>query len=133
MREIFKDDVLNRKFESTVNNYEAVRKVLSNKVNMDNPAAVLKQMEDIQSVQALAAHTKASLTYLCNKYALQKLPLLDQESGKNANEKKYILNAEMGDVLFYDEVMELLIKEMHYQVEILRSSLSYLKSEIEKL
>lgn len=133
MREIFKDDVLNRKFEAAVSNYDAVRKVIANKIDMDNPVAVLKQMESIQSVQALAAHTKASFTYLCNKYALQKLPLLDQESGKNANEKKYILNAEMGDVLFYDEVMELLIKEMHYQVEILRSSLSYLKSEIEKL
>jgi hypothetical protein len=133
MREIFKDDILNKKFEATINNYDAVRKVISNNVNMDNPAAVLKQMEDIQSIQALAAHTKASLTYLCNKYALQKLPLLDQESGKNANEKKYILNAEMGDVLFYDEVMELLIKEMHYQIEILRSALSYLKTEIEKL
>lgn len=133
MRELFRDEVLNRKFEATVNNYEAVRKVVGNKISMDNPAAVLKQMEDIISIQALAAHTKASLTYLCNKYALQKLPLLDHENSKNANEKKYILNSEMGDVLFYDEVMELLIKEMHYQVEILRSALSYLKTEIEKL
>lgn len=133
MRELFRDEVLNKKFEATVSNYDAVRKVLSNKVSMDNPAEVLKQMESIQSVQGLAAHTKASLTYLCNKYALQKLPLLDHETSKNANEKKYILNAEMGDVLFYDEVMELLIKEMHYQVEILRSALSYLKTEIEKL
>jgi hypothetical protein len=133
MRELFKDEVLNKKFEATINNYEAVRKVISAKISMDNPVEVLKQMENIQSIQGLAAHTKASLTYLCNKYALQKLPLLDQESGKNANEKKYILNAEMGDVLFYDEVMELLIKEMHYQVELLRSALSYLKTEIEKL
>ena len=133
MRELFKDEVLNKKFEATISNYEAVRRVIAAKISMDNPIEVLKQMENIQSIQALAAHTKASLTYLCNKYALQKLPLLDQESGKNANEKKYILNAEMGDVLFYDEVMELLIKEMHYQVEILRSILSYLKTEIEKL
>lgn len=133
MREIFKDDILNKKFEQTINNYESVRKVLASKVSMDNPSSVMKQMEDIQSVQALAAHTKASLTYLCNKYALQKLPLLDHENSKNANEKKYILNAEMGDVLFYDEAMELLIKEMHYQLDILRSSLSYLKSEMEKL
>jgi hypothetical protein len=133
MRELFKDEVLNKKFEATISNYEAVRKVIAAKISMDNPIEVLKQMENIQSIQGLAAHTKASLTYLCNKYALQKLPLLDQESGKNANEKKYILNAEMGDVLFYDEVMELLIKEMHYQVELLRSALSYLKTEIEKL
>ena len=133
MRELFKDEVLNKKFEATISNYEAVRKVIAAKISMDNPIQVLKQMENIQSIQGLAAHTKASLTYLCNKYALQKLPLLDQESGKNANEKKYILNAEMGDVLFYDEVMELLIKEMHYQVELLRSALSYLKTEIEKL
>jgi hypothetical protein len=133
MRELFKDEVLNKKFEVTISNYEAVRKVIAAKISMDNPIEVLKQMENIQSIQGLAAHTKASLTYLCNKYALQKLPLLDQESGKNANEKKYILNAEMGDVLFYDEVMELLIKEMHYQVELLRSALSYLKTEIEKL
>ena len=133
MRELFKDEVLNKKFEATISNYESVRKVIAAKISMDNPIEVLKQMENIQSIQGLAAHTKASLTYLCNKYALQKLPLLDQESGKNANEKKYILNAEMGDVLFYDEVMELLIKEMHYQVELLRSALSYLKTEIEKL
>ena len=133
MRELFKDEVLNKKFEATISNYEAVRRVIAAKISMDNPIEVLKQMENIQSIQGLAAHTKASLTYLCNKYALQKLPLLDQESGKNANEKKYILNAEMGDVLFYDEVMELLIKEMHYQVELLRSALSYLKTEIEKL
>jgi hypothetical protein len=52
---------------------------------------------------------------------------------KGALERKAILNSEVGDVSFWDNVSELLIKEMHYQVDILRSALSYSKSEMNNL
>ena len=70
--------------------------------------------------------------YLTDKYTARKLSILDMES-KGAMEKKAILNSEVGDVSFWNEVCELNIKELHYQVEILRSALSYSKSEMQNL
>ena len=48
-------------------------------------------------------------------------------------QKKAQLSAEIGDLSFWDNVCELLIKEMHYQIDILRSALSYHKSEMNNL
>jgi hypothetical protein len=54
---------------------------------------------------------------------------LKDEEG-SANERKVMLAFAIGDCSFYNSVMELLIKEAHYKIEILRSSLSYCKSEL---
>jgi len=132
MKKIFEEDALQERFEKALAMHESVRKVIANKVDMSNPMAVLNQLADIQSVQALAAQSKSMLTYLTEKFTLRKLTKLNMEN-MGAMEKKSVLSSEIGDVSFWDNVSELLIKEMHYQIDILRSALSYCKQEMNNL
>ena len=132
MKKIFDDPAMQERFEKALALYETVRLVISAKVDMSNPQEVINQLSAIQSVQASASQAKAMFTYLTDKFTARKLSVLDMES-KGAMEKKAILNSEVGDVSFWNEVSELNLKQMSYQIEILRSALSYLKSEMQNL
>ena len=132
MKKVFDDPAMQERFEKALAMYETVRLVISTKVDMSNPQEVINQLSAIQAVQSTASQAKAMFTYLTDKYTARKLSILDMES-KGAMEKKAILNSEVGDVSFWNEVCELNIKELHYQVEILRSALSYSKSEMQNL
>lgn len=132
MKKVFDDPAMQKRFEKALALYETVRTVIATKVDMSNPQEVINQLSAIQGVQASASQAKAMFTYLTDKFTARKLSVLDMES-KGAMEKKAILNSEVGDVSFWNEVSELNIKELHYQIEILRSALSYLKSEMQNL
>lgn len=132
MKKLFDDPAMQERFEKALAMYETVRLVISTKVDMSNPQEVINQLSAIQCVQSTAAQAKAMFTYLTDKFTARKLSVLDMES-KGAMEKKAILNSEVGDVSFWNEVCELNIKQMSYQVEILRSALSYAKSEMNNL
>jgi hypothetical protein len=132
MKKVFDDPAMQERFEKALALYETVRTVIATKVDMSNPTEVINQLSAIQGVQASASQAKAMFTYLTDKFTARKLSMLDMES-KGAMEKKAILNSEVGDVSFWNEVCELNIKELHYQVEMLRSALSYCKSEMQNL
>lgn len=132
MKKLFDDPAMQERFERALAMYETVRLVISTKVDMSNPQEVINQLSAIQAVQSTASQAKAMFTYLTDKYTARKLSVLDMES-KGAMEKKAILNSEVGDVSFWNEVCELNIKELHYQIEMLRSALSYSKSEMQNL
>ena len=132
MKKVFDDPAMQERFEKALAMYETVRLVISTKVDMSNPQEVINQLSAIQGIQSTASQAKAMFTYLTDKFTARKLSILDMES-KGAMEKKAILNSEVGDVSFWNEVCELNIKELHYQVEILRSALSYAKSEMQNL
>jgi hypothetical protein len=132
MKKVFDDPAMQERFEKALALYETVRLVISAKVDMSNPQEVINQLSAIQGVQASASQAKAMFTYLTDKFTARKLSVLDMES-KGAMEKKAILNSEVGDVSFWNEVSELNIKELHYQIEMLRSALSYCKSEMQNL
>jgi hypothetical protein len=132
MKKVFDDPAMQERFEKALALYETVRLVISAKVDMSNPQEVINQLSAIQGVQASASQAKAMFTYLTDKFTARKLSVLDMES-KGAMEKKAILNSEVGDVSFWNEVSELNLKQMSYQIEILRSALSYLKSEMQNL
>jgi len=132
MKKVFDDPAMQERFEKALAMYETVRLVISTKVDMSNPQEVINQLSAIQGVQSTASQAKAMFTYLTDKFTARKLSVLDMES-KGAMEKKAILNSEVGDVSFWNEVCELNIKQMSYQVEILRSALSYAKSEMQNL
>ena len=132
MKKVFDDPAMQERFEKALTMYETVRLVISTKVDMSNPQEVINQLSAIQGIQSTASQAKAMFTYLTDKFTARKLSILDMES-KGAMEKKAILNSEVGDVSFWNEVCELNIKELHYQVEMLRSALSYCKSEMQNL
>ena len=76
----------------------------------------------------VAAQSKAQISFLLEKYIVKKLSVTDAMD-RSATEKKHILSSEIGDVSFYDTFIDVLIREAHYQIDILRSALSFIKSE----
>jgi len=76
----------------------------------------------------LAATAKAQITFLLEKHIVKKISALDGME-RSATEKKHFLSSEVGDVSFYDTFIDALIREAHYQIDILRSALSFIKAE----
>ena len=128
MEKIFKEAELQKKFDDTKVLFEQVRLAVSAQVDLNNPISVLDKLNLIANIQGTAAECKARFQLLLERHTLSKLAITDNYNG-SAAEKKAILNAEVAGVSFYDTWSELVIKEMHYRIEILRTSLSYLKSE----
>jgi len=128
MEKLFKEPELQKKFDDTKVMMESVRKAVAMNVDLTDPMSVLGKLNAIVDVQYLAAECRARFQYLLDKHTVSKLQVTDSYQG-NATEKKAILNAEIAGVSFYDTWCEYLLKEQHYQADILRSALSYLKSE----
>jgi hypothetical protein len=128
----FDDDSLEKRFSAAKEMHSAVQKVASNKVDFTNPMAVLHQLGEINNISATAAECEAMMEFLNDKLAMKKLAVLDMET-RGAAEKKIILNNEIGSTNFYLTLIRLLIKEMHYSSDRLRTALSYLKQEMVQL
>ena len=128
----FDDDSLEKRFSAAKEMHSVVQKVVAKKVDFTNPMAVLNQLGEINNVSATAAECEAMMEFLNDKLAMKKLAVLDMET-RGAAEKKIILNNEIGSTNFYLTLIRLLIKEMHYSSDRLRTALSYLKQEMVQL
>lgn len=132
MENLFKEAELQKKFDDTKVLFEQVRLAVSAQVDLTNPMSVLDKLNVITNIQGTATECKARFQLLLERHTISKLTITDNYNG-SAAEKKAILNAEVSGVSFYDTWCEYLIKEMHYKIEILRTALSYLKSETKNL
>lgn len=116
-------------FNDSKQNYSAIQAVVSKRIDCSNPQEILEHLAEITAIQGTAAYTKAQLEYLSDRLSMKAMMNMKDEEG-SANERKVMLAFAIGDCLFYNNVTELLIKELHYKIEILRTSLSYCKSEL---
>jgi hypothetical protein len=116
-------------FLDSKNNYATIQSVVSKRIDCSNPQEIVNHLSEITAVQGMAAYTKAQLEYLTDRLSMKAMMNIKDEEG-SANERKVMLAFAVGDCSFYNQVIELLIKELHYKVEILRTSLSYCKSEL---
>jgi hypothetical protein len=128
MEKLFKEEGLQKKFDDTKILFEQVRLAVSSQVDLTNPISVLEKLNVITNIQGSAAECKARFQALLEKHVLDNLSVSSNYNG-SAMEKKAVLNGEVIGVSFYDTWSELVIKEMHYRIEVLRTALSYLKSE----
>lgn len=118
-----------KQFIECKNMYAKFQECVSKQIDCSNPTQIVEHLTEITSILAMGAVCKATLEYLTDKLSVKALINLKDEDG-SANERKVMLSFAIGDCSFYNNVMELLIKEAHYKTEILRSSLSYCKSEL---
>ena len=109
--------------------YAKFQESVSKQIDCSDPNAIVEHMTEITAMLGMGAVCKATLEYLTDKLSVKALMNLKDEEG-SANERKVMLAFAVGDCSFYNNVMELLIKEAHYKTEILRSALSYCKSEL---
>lgn len=132
MKEVFKDAALQKAFESTLELYEQFRVVITKQVDCSNPSEIVAHMTELTGVMAIGATCKAKFQFLTEKLSFQKAMNLNN-ADMGATEKKIVIAYEIGDCSFYNVVCELLIKEAHYKIEILRSALSLAKQEMNML
>lgn len=116
-------------FNDSKQQYAQVQAIVSKQIDCSNPTEIVNHLSEITGIMGSAAYCKAQLEYLTDKLSTKAMMNLKDEDG-SANEKKVMLAFAIGDCSFYNHVMELLIKELHYKIEILRTSLSYCKSEL---
>lgn len=116
-------------FNTCKDMYDQFQKCVSRQIDCTDPNLIVEHMTELTSMLAMGAVCKATLEYLTDKLCVKALMNLKDEEG-SANERKVMLAFAIGDCSFYNNVMELLIKEAHYKTEILRSALSYCKSEL---
>lgn len=129
MKEVFTDSSLQKAFEKSVEMHEIFRKTIAKSVDCANPADIINHMSEITSVMATGVQAKAQFQMLTEKLSFQKCMNLNNDS-MGATEKKIVIAYEIGDCSFYNNLCELLIKEAHYKMELLRSALSFCKMEI---
>lgn len=129
MKEVFTDRSLQAAFEKSVEQHEAFRKIVNKKVDCANPSDVINHMTELTGVMAIGVTCKAQFQYLTEKLSFTKcMDLNNNDMG--ATEKKIVIAYEIGDCSFYNNLSELLIKEAHYKMDLLRSALSYSKQEM---
>jgi hypothetical protein len=129
MRQVFTDQALQSAFEKTVQQYELFRVVVAKKVDCSNPAEVVQNMTELTEVMAIGVTCKAQFQDLTDKLSFQTCMNLN-DSQMGATEKKIVIAYEIGDCSFYNNVCEMLLKEAHYRQDLLRSSLSFIKQEM---
>jgi|APCry1669189768_1035252.scaffolds.fasta_scaffold01032_8 glutamine synthetase type III len=132
MKVVFKEPELQSRFEKAVDMHESFRKAVSVEVNLSDATSILSSIETLINSLSTGATAKAMFDYLLAKNMAQKVIGIKDET-LGANEKKALLTAEVGDIMFYDKLSEYLIREAHYKLDSLRSALSYLKSEVQNL
>ena len=128
MKKTFQDEALQLKFEEVKSTIESFRKAVALETNLSDPSMVVGKLNILHDNLHLAATSKAQITFLLEKHIVKKINVTDQME-RSATEKKHILSAEIGDVSFYDTFIDALTKEAHYQIDILRSALSFIKAE----
>lgn len=129
MRQVFTDASLQSAFEKTVQQYELFRQAVARKIDCSNPAEIIANMTELTEVMAIGVTCKAQFQYLTEKLSFQKCMNLN-DSQMGATEKKIVIAYEIGDCSFYNNVCEMLLKEAHYRQDLLRSSLSFIKQEM---
>jgi hypothetical protein len=116
------------KFEEVKVSIENFRKVVATETNLSDPSMVVGKLNLLHDNLHVCATSKAQISFLLEKHIVRKINITDQMD-RTATEKKHMLSAEIGDVSFYDTFIDALIREAHYQIDILRSALSFIKAE----
>jgi len=132
MKQVFKEDSLQQAFERTVSQYEEFRKVVGKQIDCSDHAQIIGHMSDLTGVMAIGVTCKAQFQFLTEKLSFQKMMNLNNDD-MGATEKKIVIAYEIGDCSFYNHLCEMLIKESHYKMEMLRSALSFAKQEMTML
>lgn len=132
MKQVFKEDSLQQAFERTVSQYEEFRKIVGKQIDCADSAQIVRHMSELTGVMAIGVVCKAQFQFLTEKLSFQKMMNLNNDD-MGAAEKKIVIAYEIGDCSFYNNLCDMLIKESHYKMEMLRSALSFAKQEMTML
>jgi hypothetical protein len=109
--------------------YAIFQAVVAESIDCSVKDDIINHLSVLTGMLGNAAMCKARLEDLTDKLSMKAMMnIKDVEA--SPNERKVLLAFSIGDCSFYNNVMELLIREVHYKIDILRNCLSYRKTEL---
>lgn len=109
-----------------------IGKALSQSVDSNNPAEILGKIEELSTLLALSAHAVALSEKVYNERICELVGEYEN-SHLSATEKKLIFQGRAKEEIYYLTLSERQNKALVHKIDGLRSVLSYLKTELEKL
>lgn len=125
----FNDTALDQRLRDCLTEYEAYRQALNIICDFTSPVAIIDKLSKVTSHNASVPHLMARFEYLHQKATAAEMTKLDHDSYP-ARKYDALIKSAVADIGIFTTGLELLIKESHYQIEAMRSVLSYLKQEI---
>lgn len=125
----FNDKGLDERYRQCLDEYEVYRQTLNEDCDFSNPVSIIEKLSKVTSHNASVPHLMARFKYLHERATAAEMTKLDHDAYPA---KKYdaLIKSSVGELGLFTTALELLIKESHYQIEAMRSVLSYLKQEI---
>lgn len=111
-------------------NCKVIGKLISQKIDENNPSELKGKIEELTTLLSLSAHSVA----LSEKvYNIRVMELFNELEGYNATEKKMMIQGRAADEIYYLTLCERQNKALVHKIDGLRSILSYIKTELERL
>ena len=113
-------------------NLESIRSAMDIVASLDNPQGIAEKLENLSNITGLSAECIAHSRRHLDK-RLQMLVLNKAYKDYSASDKKMIFAGEASEEIFCVNYSESINKDVHYELEALRSLLSYLKEEMKQI
>ena len=124
----FENEAYNKKLQEGMKEYEEYRQMMVQEVDYTNPQALIDRLKELNSYNAWASRLKASLDFLTDRAVAIEMRKVDHDA-MPAKKFDALVRDAVGLVTIFPKSLEGMIKESHYQIESIRSVLSYLKTE----
>jgi hypothetical protein len=108
----------------------AIRMVLDLDVLSSEPASLVSKLEQISGVLGMSAEVMAATEAQHN---IKLYAVYEQSGQKSATEKKIIFGEKGKLETYYQSLSEKYNKELHYQIDLLRTLISYAKKDFDTL
>jgi hypothetical protein len=124
----FENDAYNKKLQECINEYELYRKMFIEETDFMIPEMIIRRLQKLTAFNSTVGRLKAGFDFLVDKATCIEMRKIDHDS-MPAKKFDALVRDGVGLVTLYPRALDVMIKESHYQIESLRSVLSYLKTE----
>jgi hypothetical protein len=128
----FENEAYNKKLAECFSEYEEYRQMRLEKTDFHIPTDIISRLQKIVSYNASVGRLKASFDFLVDKATTIEMRKIDHDA-MPAKKFEALVRDSIGLIVIFPKALEQMIKESHYEIECLRSVLSYLKTEAQHI
>lgn len=128
----FENEAYNNKLQECAKEYEEYRQMMLQEVDYSNPYALIERLKVLNGYNAWASRLKASLDFLVDRAVAIEMRKVDHDA-MPAKKFDALVRDAVGLVTIFPKALEGMIKESHYQIDSIRSVLSYIKAEAQNI
>lgn len=128
----FENEAYNKKLQECFKEYEDYRQMFLEETDFLDPHAIIRRLQKLTAYNASVGRLKASFDFLVDKATSIEMRKIDHET-MPAKKFEALVRDSVGLITIFPKALEIMVKESHYQIESLRSTLSYLKTEAQHI